>query len=110
MNQSTWVQASTNKTAAATASRRPERWSRLVSATEVLVVTFSILGLIWVLQPLGSQALDFGVRFLVVSAMVASNILHGDNGAANRYQAGQLFGRRKNDHSPDRGGRPCSRP
>ena len=44
----------------------------------MLVVTFSILGLIWVLQPLGSQALDFGVRFLVVSAMVASNILHGD--------------------------------
>ena len=79
MNQSTWTQASTNKMDAAAISPRPDSRSRLVSAAEVVVVTAAILVLIWVLQPLGSLALDFGVRILIVASMLASTIVHGDS-------------------------------
>ena len=46
---------------------------------EVAVVTSSVLVLIWVLQPLGSAALDLTVRLIIVAAMLASNIAHGDS-------------------------------
>ena len=43
------------------------------------MVPTSILVIIWLLQPLGLLALDFGVRFLVVAAILSSNIWHGDS-------------------------------
>ena len=64
---------------AATSSPRRDPWSVWVSAIEVFVVSASILVIIWVLQPLGLVTLDFGVRFLVVTAMLSSNIWHGDS-------------------------------
>lgn len=43
------------------------------------MVPASILVIIWLLQPLGLLVLDFGVRFLLVAAMLSSNIWHGDS-------------------------------
>ena len=46
---------------------------------EVAVVTSSVLVLIWIVQALGSAAVDLTVRLIIVAAMVASNIAHGDS-------------------------------
>ena len=69
----------TNTIAATTASARRDRRVRWISAMEVAVVTSSVLALIWIVQPLGSAALDLTVRLIIVAAMVASNIAHGDS-------------------------------
>ena len=64
---------------AATSSPRRDAWSAWASAIELFVVLASILVIIWVLQPLGLLALDFSIRFLVVAAMLGSNLWHGDS-------------------------------
>jgi hypothetical protein len=46
---------------------------------EVAAVASSVLVLIWILQPLGSSALDLAVRLIILAVMVASNIAHGDS-------------------------------
>ena len=52
--------------------------SRLLQAAEAVLVTASVLVLIWVLQPRVSFAPDVAVRLVIVSAMLASNIARRD--------------------------------
>jgi hypothetical protein len=58
-------------------SMRRAPW-RLLQAAEAVLVTASVLVLIWVLQPRVSFAPDVAVRLVIVSAMLVSNIAHRD--------------------------------
>lgn len=51
---------------------------RLLPAAEAVLVTASVLVLIWVVQPRVSSGPDIAVRLVIVSAMLVSNIAHRD--------------------------------
>ena len=54
----------------------PDRW---LPAAEVGAIAGSILLLIWVVQPLGEDRTDLGVRLAIVALMLLSNFWHGDS-------------------------------
>ena len=74
------MHSSTNSTAAPAISPRDlPRWLRWTSIAEVLVVTGSVLVLIWLIQPSGTPGMDLTFRILIVAWMLASNVLHRDS-------------------------------
>src|ERR1700682_2340535 len=55
------------------------RWVRWVSIVEVLVVTGSVLVLIWLVQPSGTPGMDLAFGVIIVGGMLVSNVLHQDS-------------------------------
>ena len=50
-----------------------------MSIVEVVVVTGSVLVLIWLVQPFGTPGMDLALRILIVGSMLVSNVLHRDS-------------------------------
>ena len=74
------MHARTNNTPDPAISRRDlPRWLRWISIVEVVVVTGSVLVLIWLVQPSGTPGMDLTFRILIVGWMLVSNVLHRDS-------------------------------
>ena len=74
------MHASTNSTTApAISPRNLPGWVRWISIVEVVVVTGSVLVLIWLVQPSGTPGMDLAFRVLIVGGMLVSNVLHRDS-------------------------------
>jgi hypothetical protein len=74
------MHARTNNTPAAAISPRDlPRGLRWISIVEVVVVTGSVLVLIWRVEPFGTPDMDLALRIVIVGSMLASNVLHRDS-------------------------------